>query len=87
MKNASSKQPPGKPGGCSFKEDPMGFLKSLFYHFRQHKRLEESLERYTQIQPKATMIEIDEHQIVNIRNSIGLALNLPVEILPSWREP
>jgi hypothetical protein len=31
----------------------MGFLKSLFYHFRRHKWLEERLERYTQIQPKA----------------------------------
>jgi hypothetical protein len=33
------------------------------------------------------MIELDEHQVVDTRNGIGLPLNLPVEILPSWREP
>ena len=36
---------------------------------------------------EGAMIEIDEHQVVDIRNGIGLALNLLVEILPSWREP
>jgi hypothetical protein len=65
----------------------MGILKSLFYHFRRYKRLEERLERYTQVQMKATMIEINEHQVVDIRNGIDLASDLTVEILPSWKEP